>query len=146
MGSKKKQETTTQNTYGWQTPPDTADVQTLRGWQPEKDPTIPYTFGRMRQEQRDAFKSPYGAYTTPAIRDATLRASDMEIGQQEAQANRQSQYDVNSQTYAKDALLAGATAPRLTQTGGNATTTQSGGLLGDILVGASQGAGGAAMM
>jgi hypothetical protein len=146
MGSKKQQETTTQNSYGWQTPPDTGDVRALRDWQPEKDPTTPYTFGRMRQGQRDAFHNPYGAYTTPAIRDATLRASDMEIGQQESQANRQSQYDVNNQIYAKDALLAGATAPRLTQTGGNSTTTQSGGLLGDILGSAAQGAGSAAVM
>lgn len=66
-----------------------------------------------------------------------LRASDERLGQEEAQAFRSGQYDVNKLDYAKKAAVAGMTAPQLTQTGssntGSGTITQSTNPAGSII-------------
>jgi hypothetical protein len=66
------------------------------------------------------------------VRDAGLRTGEMDLAQQQAQANRASQYDVNNQSLNKETALAGLTKNNLVQTGG--TTTNSGGFLGDLLL------------
>lgn len=62
-----------------------------------------------------------GGYTTPQIRDATLRSGERDIDQQAGMESRAGQYDVNAQTYQKNAYLAGLTAPPLVQTGQSGT-------------------------
>jgi hypothetical protein len=159
MGSKKKQETTQSgtttntNTFGQIHPEDTPDVERFRSWQPEADPSIPYRFARARQDISSTRSNPYGSYTTPAVREAAQRTAYGNLQQQEGQAMQEGQADVNQQRGTQLGALASLTSPHIVQTGssgtssGNSTQTQSGGLLGDLLLagvsGGSQGAGAA---
>lgn len=156
--NKKKVETTQKqdtsyNNTGTSTVGDSPDIQTFRGWQPQADPTIPYRFARARTNLNQSFDNPTGQYSTPAIREATQRSAEGDLMQQEGQAMREGQYDVNAQTGAKQGFLAGLTAPRTTTSSGSGASSgsgsqvSSGGFLGDLALalasGGSSGAGGA---
>lgn len=153
MSSKNRQQTTqTQNqsysgasTYGWQTPPDTEDIDAMRDFQFSADPRVPYTFARARQNIGESFNNPMGANTTQAIRDATLRASYEDLGQQEAQALREENYARQGLEFAKRADVAAMTQPRMVETSRSGTssgtsagnTVQSQGALPGITSGGS---------
>ncbi len=139
--SDKKQETkqaSTQsgqatNTYGYQTPPTTPDLDRLRDQQFEVDPGLSAQYGRQRRELESSFNQPTGAFYPPQVRDAILRSGRERLGQQEAEAMRGGQFDKNKLDFARNSTVAGMTAPVLTQTGsqtsgtstGNSTVTQS---------------------
>lgn len=106
------------------TPPDTQDVQALRGWRPQVDPGISYTFGRARQALKNQFNNPLGADAPAAVRDAAFYAGENDIAQQEGQAYREAYNDVNQQEYQKLATLAQMTRPELVGLG--STSTYSG--------------------
>jgi hypothetical protein len=153
MSSKNRQQTTqTQNqaynntsTYGWQTPPDTADIAAQRNFQFSSDPRVPYNFARARANIGATYDSPTGAYTTPAIRDAAMRASYEDLGQQEGQALREEDYARQALEYAKRADVASMTQPRLVQESSSGTssgtssgnTVQSQGALPALIQGGS---------
>ena len=133
MGRKKQDTTQTQsqtysgtNTYGWQTPPDTADVQALRGFQFTADPRVPYSFARTRQNIGATYDSPTSAYSNPAVRDAAQRAQFEDLGQQEAQALREEDYSRQALNYAQKADVANMTQPRMVQTGQAGSSSGSG--------------------
>lgn len=136
MSSKNKTQTTqTQNqsyngtnTYDWMTPPDTADIANMRDFQFGADPRVPYTFAKTRSNVAESYNNPTGAYSTPALRDAALRASYEDIGQQEGQALREENYARQGLEYAKRADVASLTQPRMVQTGqsGNSSGTNTG--------------------
>lgn len=136
MSSKNKQQTTqTQNqsysgtnTYGFMTPPDTADVAAMRGFQFSADPRVPFAFGKARQGIAESYNNPLGGNVTPALRDAQMRASFEDIGQQEAQALREENYARQGLDYARTADVANMTQPRMVQTSqsGNSSGTSSG--------------------
>ena len=130
MNKKKTTTASTQNTAFNNTSTssvgENADLQSYRDWQPEGDPTIPYRFARARTDLNQSFDNPLGQYTTPAIREATQRAGEGELMQQEGQAMRESQYDVNAQTGAKNAYLASLTAPRTTTSSGTGNSSGTG--------------------
>jgi len=144
MGGKKTK-TETANTYGWQQTPDTQDIQNVRSEQFQEDPGIGHQFALLKEQVHNNYANPLGAYTTADVRTKQLNAQDQAINQQEAAAHRQGQYDVNQQTAGKNLALAGLTAPKLVQTGGTGTTTQSGDVLGQIIGGAAN-VGSAALM
>lgn len=75
-----------------------------------------------------------GAYYSPQARDQALRSGNERLGQQEGQAFREGQYDVNKLNYSRDLAVAGMSAPQLVQTGssGTQTGTQSGTQQGTI--------------
>lgn len=153
MSSKNKQQTTqTQNqsynntsTYGWQAPPDSADVAAMRNFQFSADPRVSHAFSRARSNVGATYDSPTSAYSTPAIRDAAMRASYEDIGQQEAQALREENYTRQGLDYARTADVAAMTQPRLVQqsssgtssgnSSGNSTVTQ--GALPSLISGGS---------
>lgn len=153
MGKKKTTQTqsgsqnfNTANTYGWQETPDTKDIEAFRNWKPQVDPGLSYQYGNARNKLRSSFINPLGGYATPQMQDALQRSGERALNQDEAQAYRGGQYDVNNQRSGQLGMLAGLTAPRLTQTGssgsgtssGTTNTSQSGGLFGDILGAGSQ--------
>lgn len=144
--TKQTQQSQTQNQYGYQTPPDTPDITRLRGQKFEIDPGLSAQYNRQRQQLEHGFQQPTGAYYSPQTRDAILRSGRERLGQQEAQAMREGQFDVNKLDYARNAALAGMTAPVLTQTGSNSsgsgtsTTVQSQNPMGAILGTAAQAA------
>lgn len=149
MSSKNKQQQTQQqqfnntNTYGWMTPPDTADISAMRGFQFQADPRVPYSFARARQNVGSTYDSPTSGYTTPALRDAATRSQFEDIGQAEGQALREENYARQGLEYARTADVASMTQPRLTQTSssgtssGTSNTVQSQGMLGQAIGGAS---------
>lgn len=125
------QQSQARNEYGWQAPPDSPDLNKLRDAKFEIDPGIPAQFGRERQQLEHGFNQPAGAYYPTQVKDAILRSGNERIGQQEAQAMREGQFDVNKLNFARDSAVAGMTRPVLTQTGstssgsGTGTATQS---------------------
>lgn len=165
-----------ENVFDWLQMPDTQDINNLRGFQEEIDPSIDYSFARRNTDLEKSFQNPLGAYTTSAIRDATLRSEKGDLEQDYGQARRQAYNDMQGRTAQRRALLANLTAPQLRQTaatgtndqtsesggfgtsssegtsegsgestgtnsGGTNTTTQSGGLLGDLLTAGISGVG-----
>ena len=74
-----------------------------------------------------SFASPTGAYLSPQVRDAQMRSGTERLGQEQAQAEREGQFDVNKLNYGKNLAVAQMSQPNLVQTGGSqqGTTTQS---------------------
>lgn len=129
--SKKKTETaqkqdTSYNNTSTSSVGNSPDLQAYRDWQPQVDPSIPYRFAHEKTHLQDSFNSPLGQYTTPAVREATQRAAEGDLIQQEGQAMREGQYDVNAQTGAKQGYLAGMTTPRTTTSSGAGTSSGTG--------------------
>lgn len=124
-GTKQTQSTssTSANTYGYTTPPDTADMEALRTHEFTHDPRIPYAFARQRQNMASSYANPLGGATTPQLRDAALRAGYEDSAQNEAQALREESHGLQGLQYAAKQSLAGMTAPRLIQTGGTSSGT-----------------------
>lgn len=79
--------------------------------------------GAIRRMQSQ-FNNPAGAYTTPAIREATQRAQERELMQEGGAQFRAGQYDVNNQNFQRNAYLASLTAPPLVQTGATGTSIE----------------------
>jgi hypothetical protein len=148
------------NTFGFQNTPTTPELDAIKAWEPQTDPSIPYRFARMRQDLDANRNNVYGGYSSPAIAEAKRHSDLMNLSQQEGQATREGQSDVNKLNYEKLSGLANFTKPILTQIGSSGTTTgassgmssgtgtqtQSGGLLGDLLVGIASGASGNATL
>lgn len=152
MGKKKTTQQQTQNynntnTYGWQQMPDTADIAALRDFQFTADPSIGYTYGNARNQLANSFNNPLGGNYSPQMRDQIQRSGNADLAQREGQARSEANQGLQSLRFGQRAAVAGMSAPRLVQTGGsgtssaNGTTTQSGGMLGDILTGFAMGAG-----
>lgn len=122
----KHNDTTSYNNTSTSQVGDSPDIQKFRDWQPQTDPTIPYRFAHERTHLQDSFNSPLGQYTTPAVREATQRAAEGDLMQQEGQAMREGAADVNAQTGAKQGYLAGLTAPRTATSSGSGTSAGTG--------------------
>lgn len=139
------------NTFDFLTPPDTADIAAQRNFQFQSDPRIGNAFSRNRRNAAESFNNPLGANTTAGLRDATLRASNEDSAQNEAQAYREENYSRQGLDYARLADVAALTQPRMVQTSqsgtstgtssgtsvGSGTTTQSQPLLPGLIQGAS---------
>lgn len=120
----------------------------MRGFQFQADPRVGYSFARSRRSLADSY-GPMGANISPAIRDAQLRASTEDLGQQEAQALREENYGRQALDYARTADVAAMTQPRMVQerqsgtssgisnTIGSGTVQQSNSPLGSIIQGGS---------
>lgn len=147
--TKTTQQTTQANTYDYKTPKDTPDTSTLRDLNlTETDPGIGYTYGAAKQRIGESFNNPYGAYTTPAIREATERSAYGDLAQQEGAATQEAAFQNRGLDLARKQALAGMTAPTLVQTGGSfngtGTQQQTGGVLNQIIGGVAS-AGSAAL-
>jgi len=146
MGSKSKTQQLpfeSNKQYGWMTPPDTADITAYRGWNPQTDPTIPYQFGMRRQQLERSMSNPLGSYTTPEMREAQQRAGMESLGQEESQARRAAQFDLNTLEGQKRANLAQMTGPQLVNTkdsGYQSQVKQGSGFWGSLLSGGASAA------
>lgn len=108
------------------TPPSTPALDKLAGAKFEVDPGLSAQYGKLRSDLKSGFNNPLGADYNPEVRDAIIRSGNEQLGQQEAQAYRGGTADVNKLNYARDATVAGMSAPQLTQTGGTSSGTNSG--------------------
>lgn len=127
MKSKTKQTNT--NTYGWQTPPQSqsqaAYDQHVKTAYDTPDPTIPFTFGNMKENVNNRLDNPFGYNYSPEVSEAIKYNENNRIDQMHGQALREDRFN---RTQAKTAALAGSAAgnaPVLTQTGGTMTGSQT---------------------
>ncbi len=151
LGKKKTVQQTQQtqaNTYGYVDTPVTPQIQAVVDMKASTDPTIPYRYAAQRQQLADSYNNPFGAATSPAVRDAAARVTNQRLAMDEGQATAESQYNADQQNYARALTGAQLTAPKFVQTGGTtngtSTQTQSGGFLGDLALGLVGGASSAA--
>jgi hypothetical protein len=103
-----------------------ADVQALRDYKAPLDPGISYQFSRLRKGLEQGFNDPLGGSYAPQVQDAIIRSGESDLGQQEAEANRQGQYQSNLMDQGRLSQLAEMTAPRTATSTGTSTGTQSG--------------------
>lgn len=140
-----KSKTEQKNTYEYVPTPVTpavTEAQTVaQDMRKTVNPRIRSAYAGMRQQQNESFDNPFGAYTTQAVRDASKRNSDLSLHQQEAQALTEADYMANATDFERQMALAQLTAPKLVQTGGTSTATQSGGLAQAALGGVANVAG-----
>lgn len=146
MGKKKTSTQQQTNTYQQITPQNTADMTAVRDHKPQADPSIPHAFGRAKANLQGSFNNPLGAATTPAVREATLRAGEQELDQAQGQAERESFNDVNQQELQKKLALAGLTAPRIVQSGSSGTSTVPTPGIGESIIGGAASVGSAALL
>ncbi len=152
MGKKKtKQQQQTTNTYQYMAPPDTKDTNAYRDSINQAydtpDPTIAYSFANARSRVKDRYDNPFGADYSPEVADAAKYSGQNELDQGQGAALQADAYNRKNAKVGALGGIAGLTAPQLAQTGGSmtGTTTQSGGMLGQ-LIGAGASIGSAALM
>lgn len=120
---------TSANTFGTFSPLDdpryAGAVENVGNFQFQHDPRIPNAFARQRQGAHDSFANPMGGFTTPALRQATLRASDEDSVQNEAQALQNENYGFQTAKYGQLYDQAGLKRPNVVQTGGTTNTSGS---------------------
>lgn len=123
MRSSKQSQQSTNTSTGTSTSSvgNTPDIENLRGWEGKVDPGISYQFNRLRKGVEQGFKDPLGGYYAPQVRDAITRSSQAQLGQDEAEAYRKGEYDVNNMNLGKLSGLADLTAPRTTTSSGTST-------------------------
>ena len=132
MGTKTKtnqqQSGSSTASYGWQAPPETADVTALRGMVSPvtPDPGIAYSFAKQRNDLGNSYKNPLGAYTSPAVRDAATRSIGQAFDMNERVASESSRRQAQDQAFGQQSYVAQLTDPRLVQTGGSSTGTMTG--------------------
>jgi len=135
IGSKTKNttnQTQTQhssNTYGLGPQATSADITALRGMianPNEVDPTIAYGYGRARQDLDNSYKSPMGAYTSAATRDAVGRSAGKGLNMEAAVATSAGRREAQDRAFQQQSYLAGLTAPQTVQTSGSSTGSISG--------------------
>lgn len=123
-----QQNSNTTNTYGYVPGAQSTDIDAVRNFEFESDPAIPYNFARARRAISGVYGSPMGAYTTDALRQATLANQYEDLAQEEAQATRESNNSLQGMRYGQRLDTANLTQPRFVQTGGttNASGTSTG--------------------
>lgn len=142
---KKKPQTTTQtstvvNNYSYQTPPETPELRDAKAaaakLKGRVNPVIRGFYAGERGKLNEQFHNPLGSLTTPAIREASLKAGNEALSQQEAQAIATADFAEGDAEFQRKMAIAGMTAPQLVNAGGTTTgkttTTQSSGIGGVI--------------
>ena len=107
----------------------TPDIDALRNYRAEIDPSISSRYGSALRRIKDTFQNPLGGYATPAMKDAIMRSNERELAQSAGQEFREGQFDANRMDLGRLSGLAELTAPRTvesneTQTGTSSSTNQ----------------------
>lgn len=141
---KSSQTGSTTATYGYQAPPSTPALDKLSAAKFEVDPGLHAQYSTLRNRLKSGFNNPLGPDYSPEVRDAIIRSGDERLGEEEANAYRGGQFDVNKLNYSRDATVAGMSAPQLVQTGGTSSGTGTVSQSPSIMSGVMQGAAAAA--
>lgn len=96
--------------------PSWQELQDLKQWDPQADPTIGANFGQQRNDFERSFVAPTGSYMTPELREQQMRSGIQEIGQNEATARRADQYDQNKLKLGQLGTAAQLAQPEFAQT------------------------------
>ena len=138
MGMSEKKQTETKeetgkaaNTYSFHQNPGSPQLTALGKLKFNVDPGLHAQFGNLRNQVDKAAHDPMGAAYNPYSAQQQRKAARERLGQQEAQAYREGEYDVNRLNLARDTTVAGLTAPVFAQdtqdtsSYGKGTTVQS---------------------
>lgn len=150
MGGPKTKQQTSQsynntNTYGYVPGASSTDIDAVRAHEFSHDPRIGYAYSRARQQAHDSYNQPLAGYSTPQLRDASLRASDADSAQAEGQALAEENFNLENMKYGQKMDVAQLTAPRLVNQSssgtqaGTSTSQTNPGLGGYISQGLSAG-------
>jgi len=124
------------------TPPETQDTRNLResaaAMKGRINPIIRGQYAGARRDLDKSFVNPMGAYTTQAMRDATLQAGRDELGQQEALAIQGAEFAADGSDFERQLAIAGLTSPRMVQTGGTTRESDPMGFLSGLISGGAQ--------
>lgn len=140
-----KQKSTTTNTHEYKTPPTTQAQQTFdtnaNTAYDMADPTIPYTFGNLRENVSNKLDNPFGFNYSPEVAEAQRYSQNNMIDQAQGQAGREDTFNRRAAKTSALAISAGGHAPQLVQSGGTQVSNPGiGGLLmGGLSAGASLG-------
>lgn len=111
--------TTSTNTYTQL--PVTPQVTQLQGMVAQgSDPSIPFSYAQRREDINNSFQNPLGAYTSPAVRDASHRVANERMSIDEAEAVKASKFQGDQAAFNRQSTVAGLTQP--VQTSGTQTT------------------------
>ena len=102
---------------------DSPDIQALRAYKAPVDPGLKYQYSRLRKQVENSFRDPTGGYYAPQVRDAIVRSSQAQLGQDEAEAMQQGQYQSNVMDLGRLSGLADLTAARTTTGSGTQAGT-----------------------
>lgn len=151
--SKKSKQTQQQNqsynnttSYAYQPGASSGDIDSLRDFNFDVDPSIASSFAATRNRIANTFNNPIGGDYTPAMRDAILRSSYRDLGQQQAETHSQAYNQNQGARFGQRATVASMTAPKLVSTGSSGTgaasgtTTMSQPMWPDLVAGAATGA------
>lgn len=131
--SKKSKQTQQQNqsynnttSYAYQPGASSPDIDSLRNATFDVDPSIASNFAAARNRIANTFNNPIGGDYTPAMRDAILRSSYRDLGQQQAETHSQAYNQNQGARFGQRATVASMTAPKLVSTGSSGTGAASG--------------------
>lgn len=99
--------------FKWMDVPKTPEFEAFQNLEIERDPSLPFQFGRQRQDFLNTFQNPMGAYTTPEMRRNMTQAGLQDISQNEGQANREANFDFNRLNLGKAETEMNFTRPQL---------------------------------
>ncbi len=103
----------------------TPDIDALRNYKAQVDPSISHRYGSALRRIKDTFQNPLGGFATPAMKDAITRSNERELAQSAGQEFREGQFDVNRMDLGRLSGLAELTAPRTVQSNETSTGTSS---------------------
>jgi hypothetical protein len=148
MGKKKtetKQNQSFSNSYGFMNTPVTPQMQAVIDASNEKlqsrvDPSIFHRYASMKDDVERSYNDPFGAATSADVREKAKRSQMFKVDLERDKAIRESYDDRSGEQFARQMAAASLTMPQMVQTGGNSngtqTTTQGGGMAGQIIGGA----------
>lgn len=112
-----------QNQMGFSDPYESADIDAFRAFRPQSDPTIPFRFANARQQIQSTYANPTGAYATPELQAQRQMSALGDLRQEEGQASRVANFDVNQQRGNQLGQIAGMTRPEFYQMGSSGTSS-----------------------
>lgn len=136
-----QQDTTQTSTVG-----NTADIEAARNFSFTQDPTTPYIYGNERRAIKQTYHNPLGAYRTPYMQEAGLKADLADSADRQAVAMQGDHQRLQQQQFGQRMGLAELTAPRTTMGHSSGFTSVPGqpGFWSQLALSAAQGAGAAA--
>lgn len=104
-----QQDTTQTSTVG-----NTADIEAARNFSFTQDPTTPYIYGNERKAIKQTYRNPLGAYRTPYMQEASLKADLADNADRQSVAMQGDHQRLQQQQFGQRMGLAELTAPRTT--------------------------------
>ncbi len=117
------------NQYGWQQAPINAQTQAVidaANGPTAVDPSVQHRYASMAEDLERSYSDPFGAGTSPDVREKAQRSGKMKLGAERDKAMRESYYEGQGMKFGQKLAAAGLTQPTLVNTGGSSSGSSSG--------------------